>query len=64
VTLGLVYDVHGNLRASYAVLHPDGRVEHRRVAYDHEAAAAASRERHPGFGETIARRIERASFVL
>ena len=37
-----------NPRAAYALLHDDGTVEHRRVDYDHEAAAAAVRER---FGE-------------
>jgi hypothetical protein len=44
------------------VIHPEGRIEHRRVVYDHEHTAAASRERNPGFGETIARRIEAARF--
>jgi diadenosine tetraphosphatase ApaH/serine/threonine PP2A family protein phosphatase len=53
----------GDHRAAYALLHPDGRVERRRVAYDHAASAAALRER---FGpaewvDVIAGRIERAS---
>src|SRR4051794_19641822 len=30
----------GDPRAAYALLHDDGTVEHRRVAYDHEASAA------------------------
>ena len=38
----------GDPRAAYAVVHDDGRVEHRRVAYDHERSAAAIPER---FGE-------------
>ena len=59
-SVGMPFD--GDTRAAWAVLHPDGRIEHRRAGYDHEAAAAASRERHPGFGETIARRIEAARF--
>ena len=59
-SVGMPFD--GDPRAAWAVLHPDGRIEHRRVGYDHEATAAASRERHPGFGETIARRIEAARF--
>jgi diadenosine tetraphosphatase ApaH/serine/threonine PP2A family protein phosphatase len=53
----------GDHRAAYALMHPDGRIERRRVAYDHAASAAALRER---FGpaewvETIAGRIERAA---
>jgi hypothetical protein len=35
-------------------------VEHRRVAYDHEAAAAAVRAFGGVWSETVARRIERA----
>ncbi len=50
----------GDHRASYALLHPDGEVEHRRVAYDH--AASAARVRALGdWGETFAGRIERAA---
>ena len=30
----------GDPRAAYALVHEDGSVEHRRVAYDHEASAA------------------------
>ena len=59
-SVGMPFD--GDPRAAWAVIHPDGRVEHRRVAYDHDRTAAASRERHPGFGETVARRIESARF--
>lgn len=52
----------GDPRAAYALLHPNGTVEHRRVAYDHTASAGAVRER---FGEApwtreVAGRIERA----
>lgn len=35
----------GDPRAAYALAHDDGRVEHRRVAYDHEASAVALAER-------------------
>ena len=59
-SVGMPFD--GDTRAAWAVIHPDGRVEHRRVAYDHRKSAAASRERHPGFGATVARRIESARF--
>jgi diadenosine tetraphosphatase ApaH/serine/threonine PP2A family protein phosphatase len=54
----------GDRRAAYAVLHPDGRVEHRRVAYDHEASAAAVGERFAGtWTATVAARIRQARFV-
>jgi diadenosine tetraphosphatase ApaH/serine/threonine PP2A family protein phosphatase len=59
-SVGMPFD--RDTRAAWAILHPDGRFEHRRVAYDHDATAAASRARNPGFGETIARRIEAARF--
>jgi predicted phosphodiesterase len=49
-------------RAAYALLHEDGRAEHRRMAYDHAASAAALRER---FGDAewvriIAGRLQNA----
>jgi diadenosine tetraphosphatase ApaH/serine/threonine PP2A family protein phosphatase len=59
-SVGMPFD--GDTRAAWAILQPDGSFDLRRVAYDHERTAAASRERHPGFGETIARRIEAARF--
>ena len=55
-SVGMPWD--GDRRASYAVLDRD-RVEHRRVEYDWEAAAAAVRQR---VGELPARRIELARF--
>ena len=57
-SVGLPFD--RDPRAAYALIHPDRRVEHRRVPYDHAAAAARMRERWPGAGwaETVARRIE------
>jgi diadenosine tetraphosphatase ApaH/serine/threonine PP2A family protein phosphatase len=60
-SVGMPFD--GDPRAAYALAGPDGEVELRRVTYDHEGSAAAVRERFPGFGETVARRIERAAFV-
>jgi len=36
----------GDHRAAYALLRDDGTIEHRRVAYDHAASAAALRERY------------------
>ena len=59
-SVGMPFD--GDTRAAWAVIHPDGKLEHRRVAYDSDRTAAASRERNPGFGETIGRRIEAARF--
>jgi diadenosine tetraphosphatase ApaH/serine/threonine PP2A family protein phosphatase len=54
----------GDHRAAYAVLHDDGTVEHRRVAYDHEASAAAVEERFDGpWTATVAARIREARFV-
>ena len=53
----------GDPRAAYAVVRDDGSVEHRRVAYDHQASADAIRERIGPAGEQAARRVERASFA-
>jgi diadenosine tetraphosphatase ApaH/serine/threonine PP2A family protein phosphatase len=58
-SVGMPFD--GDPRAGYALVAGDGEVELRRVAYDHERSAAGVRERFPGFGETVARRIERAT---
>jgi predicted phosphodiesterase len=52
----------GDHRAAWAVVHDDGRIEHRRSAYDHPASAAAVRERLGADGEIFARRIEQARF--
>jgi len=58
-SVGMPFD--GDHRAAYAVVTESGAVEHRRVGYDHEASAAAVRERLGDAGEVPARRIERAS---
>ena len=51
----------GDTRAAYALLRPNGEIEHRRVEYDANASAAALRERFDApFAEVIARRIETA----
>jgi diadenosine tetraphosphatase ApaH/serine/threonine PP2A family protein phosphatase len=57
-SVGMPFD--GDPRAAYAIAHPDGRVEPRRAAYDHEASARAVRQRLGAAGEAAARRIERA----
>lgn len=61
-SVGLPLD--GDPRAAYAVLHDDGRLEHRRAAYDHERAAARLAD---AFGDshwtrTVAERLRRARF--
>ncbi len=57
-SVGMPFD--GDTRAAYAFVEPHGAVEHIRVAYDFESAAAKVR----GIGEewcaTVARRIEAA----
>ena len=59
-SVGMPFD--GDPRAAYALIHPDGTVEHRRVAYDHAAATALLRDEHPGaaWARTVAARIEQA----
>ena len=60
-SVGMPFD--GDTRAAYALLHEDGRIEHRRVGYDHAASAAAVHERFDGdWTEVVARRIETARF--
>ena len=51
----------GDHRASYAVVHDDGSIEHRRVEYDWKASVVAVRER---VGELPARRMELARFQV
>jgi predicted phosphodiesterase len=49
----------GDPRAAYAVIGPDGVVEHRRVEYDHASAIAQVRAAGPGeWTEVVARRLE------
>ena len=52
----------GDHRAAWALMHDDGRIERRRVAYDFVASASRVREIADGapWGETIAGRLERA----
>jgi diadenosine tetraphosphatase ApaH/serine/threonine PP2A family protein phosphatase len=58
-SVGMPFD--GDPRAGYGLVGDDGEIELRRISYDHERSAAAVRDRFPGFGETVARRIERAA---
>jgi diadenosine tetraphosphatase ApaH/serine/threonine PP2A family protein phosphatase len=57
-SVGMPFD--GDVRAAYALVHDDGRVEHRRVAYDHEAAAEQVRGFDAAWAEVVAARILRA----
>jgi diadenosine tetraphosphatase ApaH/serine/threonine PP2A family protein phosphatase len=53
----------GDQRASWAILHDDGRVEHRRVAYGFEGVVAELRAIGAAWADRSARRIELAQFV-
>jgi diadenosine tetraphosphatase ApaH/serine/threonine PP2A family protein phosphatase len=57
-SVGMPFD--GDPRAAYALIAPDGTIEHRRVAYDHAAAAAAIRDALGADGELFARRVEQS----
>lgn len=59
-SVGMPFD--GDPRAAYALVHPDGSVEHRRLEYDHAASAARVREAFGGaaWTETVAKRIQRS----
>jgi diadenosine tetraphosphatase ApaH/serine/threonine PP2A family protein phosphatase len=61
-SVGLPFD--GDVRAAWAVVHDDGAVELRRVAYDHERAAAGVVERFGGaeWAHGTAARIMAARF--
>ena len=59
-SVGMPFD--GDPRAAWAILHDDGQIEHRRVPYDHQAAARAVRALGGRWSETVARRIEQARF--
>ena len=59
-SVGMPFD--GDPRAAYALLHDDGRIEHRRVSYDHEASADAVLQCFDGaWTEVVARRLRSAS---
>jgi diadenosine tetraphosphatase ApaH/serine/threonine PP2A family protein phosphatase len=57
-SVGMPFD--GDPRAGFGLVGDDGRLELRRVEYDHDASAAAVRERLGDWAETVARRIEQA----
>ena len=57
-SVGMPFD--GDTRAAYAFVEPHGAVEHRRVAYDFESAAAKVRGIGEEWCETVARRIQAA----
>jgi predicted phosphodiesterase len=53
----------GDQRAAWAILHDDGRVEHRRAAYDYEGVVAGLRGVDAPWAERSARRIALAQFA-
>jgi len=55
----------GDHRAAWALMDDDGRIERRRIAYDHAASAARVREVADGapWGDVVAGRIERAALA-
>lgn len=55
--------VDGDQRAAWAILHEDGQIEQRRVAYDHRSVAAGLRGIGAPWAARSARRIELAQFV-
>jgi predicted phosphodiesterase len=57
-SVGLPFD--GDTRASYALVHPDHNVEHRRVEYDVAQTVARVRETGEPWTDTVAKRLERA----
>ncbi|MEA2141753.1 MAG: hypothetical protein QOI64_183 [Solirubrobacteraceae bacterium] len=59
-SVGMPFD--GDHRAAYALLHDDGRIEHRRVAYDHAAVPAALRERY-GDADWLAGPLHRFTYA-
>jgi diadenosine tetraphosphatase ApaH/serine/threonine PP2A family protein phosphatase len=58
-SVGMPFD--GDPRAAYALLDDDGRLAHRRVAYDHAASAARVRAIGEPWSDVVARRIERSA---
>jgi diadenosine tetraphosphatase ApaH/serine/threonine PP2A family protein phosphatase len=58
-SVGMPFD--GDPRAAYALLGDDGRIEHRRVEYDHAASAQRVRSIGEEWAEVVARRIELAT---
>ena len=58
-SVGMPFD--GDPRGAYALLSGDGRIEHRRVEYDHAASAERVRAIGEEWSEVVARRIERAA---
>jgi predicted phosphodiesterase len=60
-SVGMPFD--GDHRAAYALVRPDGRVEHRRVGYDHGASAERVRSEYgcESWANTVAKRIQQAT---
>jgi diadenosine tetraphosphatase ApaH/serine/threonine PP2A family protein phosphatase len=61
-SVGMPFD--GDPRAAYALWHDDGRIEHRRVEYDHLASAARVRGFGEGWSDVVAERIVRSRMEI
>jgi predicted phosphodiesterase len=61
-SVGMPFD--GDPRAAYAVLGSDGRIEHRRIAYDHLASAEKVRSFGEPWAAVVGDRIEQARMDL
>ncbi|HWC25638.1 MAG TPA: metallophosphoesterase family protein, partial [Solirubrobacteraceae bacterium] len=59
-SVGMPFD--GDHRAAYALLHDDGTIEHRRVAYDHTVVPDALRERY-GDADWLAGPLHRFTYA-
>jgi diadenosine tetraphosphatase ApaH/serine/threonine PP2A family protein phosphatase len=57
-SVGMPFD--GDPRAAYALVDDDGRIEHRRVAYDHLASAERVRSIGERWAQVVGDRIERS----
>jgi diadenosine tetraphosphatase ApaH/serine/threonine PP2A family protein phosphatase len=57
-SVGLPFD--HDRRAAYALVHDDGAIEHRRIAYDHGQSASQVRAFGGEWAEIVAKRIEQA----
>jgi diadenosine tetraphosphatase ApaH/serine/threonine PP2A family protein phosphatase len=57
-SVGMPFD--GDPRAAYALLHDDGRIDHRRVAYDHLASAERVRSVGEDWSRVVGDRVEHA----
>jgi diadenosine tetraphosphatase ApaH/serine/threonine PP2A family protein phosphatase len=58
-SVGMPFD--GDPRAAYALVHDDGRIEHRRIGYDHRTSADRVRSLGGEWADVVAKRIQHAA---